>query len=62
MEFEYEFISSMKKLREKIQECEGKHKQQIAYSSYHDSLTQVCFDCKKVRSNIRINYFEGEKD
>jgi hypothetical protein len=37
-----------------IKECEGKHKQQIAYSSYHDALTQVCFDCGVVRTNLKI--------
>ena len=34
-----------------IKLCEGKHRQQVAYSSYHDALTQVCFDCKKIRTN-----------
>ena len=29
-----------------IKSCEGKHIQQIAYSSYHDALTQICFDCR----------------
>jgi len=36
---------------EKIRKCEGKHRQQIAYSSYHDQLSQICFDCKTVRCN-----------
>ena len=34
-----------------IKLCEGKHRQQVAYSSYHDALTQICFDCKRIRTN-----------
>lgn len=52
MRFELETFASVGQVRHQIQKCEGKHIQQIAYSSYHDSLTQVCFDCKKVRTNI----------
>ena len=26
--------------------------QQVAYSTYHGCLTQVCFTCKKIRTNI----------
>ena len=40
-------------LKKKIKGCEGKHIQQIAYSSYHDALTQVCFTCNKVRTSMR---------
>ena len=42
---------SQEKIKFWIKECEGKHKQQVAYSSYHNALTQVCFDCKKIRTN-----------
>ena len=45
-------ILTEKQIKRKIKECEGKHKQQVAYSSYHDALTQICFDCNKVRTNI----------
>lgn len=48
-----EKFSTMDEVKAKIKECEGKHKQQIAYSSYHDSLTQVCFDCMRVRTNLK---------
>lgn len=30
--------------------CEGKHFQQVVYSTYGDVLTQICFDCKKIRT------------
>ncbi len=30
----------------------------IVYSTFHDCLTQVCFGCKKIRSNLKI--LEGE--
>lgn len=39
---------------------EGNHIQQCSYSSYHNSLTQVCFDCKKIRTNIEISRFKEE--
>ena len=35
-----------------IKQCEGKHVQQVAYSSYHDALTQICFGCMKIRTNL----------
>jgi len=51
MEIEYMKQEDVKK---HIKECEGKHKQQVAYSSYHDALTQICFDCNVVRTNLSI--------
>jgi hypothetical protein len=50
--FEYEHLKTQEEVRKHIQECEGKHMQQVAYSSFHDALTQICFTCKKIRSNI----------
>ncbi len=42
-----------KELVEKcIGNCEGKHIQQVVYSTYHKALTQICFGCKKVRTSI----------
>lgn len=49
--FTYEYLKNMEEVREQVQKCEGKHSQQIAYSSFHDCLTQICFGCKKVRTN-----------
>lgn len=50
--FIYEHLDSVEKVRKHIQNCEGKHTQQAIYSTFHDALTQVCFGCKRVRSNI----------
>ena len=44
-------IMTQDEVKAHIKLCEGKHRQQVAYSSYHDALTQVCFDCKKIRTN-----------
>ncbi len=52
MKFEYEGYKTQEEVRKHIQECEGKHTQQVAYSTFHDSLTQICFGCQKIRSNI----------
>jgi len=46
-------LSSEGKVKDAIKECEGKHIQQIAYSSYHDAFTQVCFGCKKIRTSLK---------
>lgn len=52
--FKYEYIKKQEDVRKHIQECEGHHRQQVAYSTFHDSLTQICFGCKKIRSNIKL--------
>lgn len=49
---EIEYYKLMIDIREQIVHCEGKHNQQVVYSTHHDALTQICFDCKKVRTNI----------
>lgn len=53
MKLEYEYIQKQEDLRKQIQQCEGKHTQQVVYSTFHDALTQICFGCKKIRSNIK---------
>ena len=50
--FEYEHLKTQAEVRKHVQDCEGKHMQQVAYSTFHDALTQLCFGCRKVRSNI----------
>jgi len=50
--FELE-ICSEGKVKDAIKDCEGKHIQQIAYSSYHDAFTQICFGCKKIRTSLK---------
>ena len=51
--FEYEYYSELDTIRDFIRSCEGKHTQQVVYSTFHDSLTQICFGCWKVRSMIK---------
>ncbi len=61
MKFEYRHGNSVKILRNVIRDCQEKgHIQQVAYSTYHDGLTQVCFTCQMVRSNIIVEE-ENEK-
>jgi len=41
-------------LRDCIQGCSDEdHVQQVAYSTYHDSLTQICFSCGTVRTEMK---------
>ena len=54
MTFEYECYETQEEVRKHIQECEGKHMQQVAYSTFHDALTQICYGCMKVRTNIKL--------
>jgi len=41
------------KVKDAIKKCEGKHTQQVAYSSYHDAFTQICFGCDKIRTSLK---------
>lgn len=52
--FEYECFEKQEDVRKHIQACEGKHIQQAIYSTFHDCLTQVCFGCRKIRTNLKI--------
>ncbi len=49
---EVERFETQEEVRDHIKHCEGKHTQQVCYSTYHDALTQICFDCNKVRTNL----------
>lgn len=60
--FELEEFDTIEEVIERIQVCEGKHKQQIPYSSYHNSLTQICFDCQKIRTNLKSTISTGRKE
>jgi hypothetical protein len=51
MIFELERMS-VEDVRRATQECQGRHTQQVAYSTFHDALTQICFGCRKIRTNI----------
>lgn len=48
----YERLESTDAVRERIKQCEGQHVQQVAFSSFMDALTQVCFTEQRVRSTI----------
>lgn len=52
MIFQYEHCKTQNEVRRNIKQCEGHHSQQVAYSTFHDALTQICFGCKKIRSNL----------
>ncbi|OQB04952.1 MAG: hypothetical protein BWY19_01177 [bacterium ADurb.Bin212] len=52
MKFDYIYCPTQEQVRKHIQNCEGKHTQQVAYSTFHDSLTQICFGCRRIRSNM----------
>jgi len=44
--------TSQNHVKDWIKHCEGKHIQQVCYSTYHDAFTQVCFGCKIIRTNL----------
>ena len=52
--FEFEHVEKIEEVRKHIQDCEGRHTQQAIYSTFHDALTQVCFQCRKIRSTLQI--------
>ena len=45
MKFEYKFIETMEELREIIKNEEGKCVQQVAFSTFHNALTQINLCC-----------------
>lgn len=53
MKFDIVFLNNEAYLKQCIKDCEGKHIQQVVYSSYHDALTQICFGCKKIRTTLK---------
>ncbi len=63
MSLEIYYLESMEDVRKMIKSCEGEHKQQIVYSSYHDALTQICYTCKAIRTNSEefVDEVEVEK-
>lgn len=52
-EFKLIFCDNQEIVKKNIKSCEGKHVQQVAYSSYHDALTQICFGCKSIRTSLK---------
>jgi len=54
MIFKFEYYETMEEIRKHIQEDEGNCVQQIAYSSFHDALTQINFTKRVIRSNLKL--------
>lgn len=54
MTLNYEHLDSQEEVRKHIQNCEGKHTQQAIYSTFHDALTQICFGCRVIRTNLKV--------
>ena len=52
--FEYQYLPTIEDVHKEIVRCERVHSQTVSFSTYHDALTQVCFSCKKIRSNLKI--------
>ena len=50
--FTYVRLGRVEEVRAFIQRCEGQHVQQCAYSTFMDTLTQVCFTEQVIRSTI----------
>ena len=45
-----------------VQGCQKKkHIQQVAYSTFHNCLTQICFNCEKIVSSIKLEEEQGVK-
>lgn len=53
MSWRYEPKSGVEEIRKCIKDCEGKHVQQAIFSTFMDTLTQVCFTEMVVRSSIQ---------
>lgn len=51
--FEFDKWNTIENLVEVINLCESQgHFQQVVYSTHARGITQLCFDCKKIRSTI----------
>ena len=53
IKFELEIYKTNDEVFGHIANCEGKHTQQVVYSTYHKGITQICFGCKKIRTTIK---------
>lgn len=57
------FYNRLDEIRDHIQDCQKEgHVQQVAYSTYHDGITQICFTCNEVRTNIDHPYCDHIDD
>ena len=49
--WECEYFEEIDEILEKIEICQkNDHVQQVAYSTFEQAFTQVCFNCQKVRT------------
>ena len=54
----WEFEANVKN---KLKDCEkAKHIQQVAFSAFHNALTQVCFTCRKVRTEVNSSKVKND--
>ena len=56
-QFAYALIPEAE-VRKHIQSCEGQHVQQVIFSTFMDTLTQICFTEQVIRSSIQ---WEGNR-
>ena len=41
-------------VKTRIKSCQNfKHVQQVAFSTYHNAFTQICFTCDKIRTSMK---------
>lgn len=52
--FTIEVCNTMEEVRNHIQQDESYCVQQVAYSTYHDCLTQINFTNKIIRTNLKM--------
>ena len=59
MKFELTQYGDLKDVEMEITKCNNKeHVQQVVYSVHHSCLTQICFNCLKIRTNMGLNDLE----
>ena len=61
----FELMSEFKEsiLKGWIEQCQEKgHIQQVAFSTYHNCLTQICFTCQKIRTSMKEDDYIIFKD
>jgi hypothetical protein len=54
-EKKFKLLHETKGSVEEFIECcqELNHIQQVAFSTYHNALTQICFTCREIRTSIK---------
>ena len=54
---------SKEAVEDMIQSCQRKgHVQQVAFSTYHHALTQVCFTCDLINTSMKEEDYAQEKE